>query len=160
MFFRKKKSQSCQENPWQLYSESQARIWDLEEENYKLRRYVPIALESLLISYCRVYGKRIHIQGCEPDYPEYFENAIIFDQPFIRENGKKLIGICYHPEFDDSNVFDKQTLLTGKHLGLEGIRSLTSLGGDEAEYLEWEEIGQGVLDVLENQFRDRLNAFL
>lgn len=129
---------------------------ELEKEALEkaAREYNRAALEGILIGYCRVFGKRIEIDGAEDMEKEYLENAILFNEPFIQRHRSRLIGICYNPEFDTYTDGAKKALLRGRHMGLEGIISTSYLCGDEAEYQGWDEIGEAVLEILKEQFKD------
>ncbi|MBQ9713059.1 MAG: hypothetical protein IJV54_12310 [Bacteroidales bacterium] len=119
-----------------------------------IRKIQPIAIEEELISYCRVFGERIPIKAPDSSYgEEYFENAILFKEPVVLEHRTPLLGICYNPQYDTSNEFGKANLLKGRHLGLEGIISLSYLCGDEAEYQPWEKFGPIILNQFHSQLR-------
>lgn len=145
MFARKK----LREKTLELQS-AYKRIDELDDY---IKTFRPLAVEDELISYCRVFGKRIPIEFPDDKREGYFENAILFDEPVIFGSYNPLLGICYNPDFDICTPNDKQQLLKGRHLGLEGIVSLSYLLGDEAEYKPWTELGPVILNLLREKYK-------
>lgn len=111
------------------------------------------AIEDELIAYCRIFGERIKIETPNNSYEEYFENAILFKKPITILHRSTLLGICYNPKFDTFGKNEKASLLKGRHLGLEGIVSLSYLCGDEAEYQPWVEFGPIILQMFREDYK-------
>lgn len=122
-----------------------------EEEFQKIK---PLITESILITFCRIYGKRIMETDCPGNCtPEYFENAILFEKPLKIEHHNPILGICYNPDYDINTPTNKKLLLNGKHMGLEAIMSTSYAAGDEAEYQNWDKIGNTIIEILTEQFK-------
>ncbi len=138
----------------QAYTLISRLTFEMEDLKKSAQEYYFVVLEDILIGYCRIYGKRIKIDGPKNLVNEYLENAILFCEPFILEHHPKLIGICYNPKFDIDSAGAQSALLKGRHLGLEGIFTTSYLAGDEADYQPWNEIGEAVLEILKKQFDD------
>ena len=124
----------------------------INKQRNKLEQTYKPGLSTIIIGYCRIYGKDIIP---EDKNKLTFKKAIIFDTPLNINDHDTLMGVYYDEEYDIYR--DSKSVLTGFHNGLEGLnydKDMIHLSYDGATPLLREEQLEAILERLRTMFPD------